>query len=1202
MKTAQGGQRIVWMVQLLGALGLLMVAMTVAQIGLELQSMRSTRKRLEAQQERLNKAAREMIQSAAEARREIQTALEESTRFTEKSDAVSSFVQTAHQISQSIKDPSAFLSLSLDTVAGNLADLEKKVLDWRARYDLNLQNLERQRIQVRNYLAALRDEAELREGREQLQKAIEFKQWQTARGEEAAPLADKILTEQAEQQRYGLSEFKDDLTDLWRIVETFNGERNADNLADLKDNQLRSTLERITSYHFEFALVQDLQIALFGNGFTIDEPHQRILVGNGGLYAMLRDALLLQREREKLQNGLGSASHDINSAVASFAESAQTGSHALAVQMEQILVGSWRQMLVFGSGSLVLLMVLAWWISRAIRDQVLAIERGRQKAHQLMQEQRAANQELERLAVALTTSEVFLQSLVENLPVYIYRKDTEGRFIFANKRFCEFKGKPCAEVLGKTNFEIDPPELARKYQAIDKELIETRQQVEMEELWIDANGEQRWNRIIKLPVLDKDGHVVATQGMFWDITSAKHSQENLRLAKEAAEAGVRAKSEFLAKMSHEIRTPMNGVVGMTDLLLDSHLSPQQREFAETIRLSGETLLTIINDILDFSKIEASRMSIEVVDFDLIRTIESTLDILATRAFSKGIEIVNSVALDVPARLRGDPGRLRQILLNLVGNAIKFTDQGEVVLRVEKESESTTETVLKFYVQDTGIGIKLEAQARLFEAFSQLDASTSNQQGGTGLGLVIAQRLVEMMKGQIGVQSESGKGSTFWFTVSLENPSENAAETYDSDLFAVRALVVDDNATSREMLRQQILAWKMEAASAASGPEALAKLRVAALEGRAYDLALLDVQMPGMDGLTLARAIKADSQIARTRLVALASLGQACSAEELKLAAIDTYVVKPIKQSRLFDCLINTMGKVAARESVVDDDLSTVGVDSSRPSTKPRDARILLADDNYINQRVALGFLRKLGYGADTVANGQAALEALSSISYDLVFMDCQMPGMNGYEATRAIRRQEQISGQDSKWKCPVHIVAVTANAMEGDREKCLAAGMDDYLSKPIRLQDIRAVLERWRRATQDSISAIEVGRAQADSLETLPLSKNQEAAPVDMQALIEASEGPEEVRELIDLYRHQSNQLMENIRLAIRSGAAEEVERYAHKLYGASANCRITAILNPLRELENMGQSGQITEAERLYTEARRQLDRIEDYFRDLSL
>jgi CheY-like chemotaxis protein/HPt (histidine-containing phosphotransfer) domain-containing protein len=365
---------------------------------------------------------------------------------------------------------------------------------------------------------------------------------------------------------------------------------------------------------------------------------------------------------------------------------------------------------------------------------------------------------------------------------------------------------------------------------------------------------------------------------------------------------------------------------------------------------------------------------------------------------------------------------------------------------------------------------------------------------------------------------------------------------------------------------------------------------------------LDVQMPGMDGLTLARAIKADSQIARTRLVALASLGQACSAEELKLAAIDTYVVKPIKQSRLFDCLINTMGKVAARESVVDDDLSTVGVDSSRPSTKPRDARILLADDNYINQRVALGFLRKLGYGADTVANGQAALEALSSISYDLVFMDCQMPGMNGYEATRAIRRQEQISGQDSKWKCPVHIVAVTANAMEGDREKCLAAGMDDYLSKPIRLQDIRAVLERWRRATQDSIGAIEVGRAQADSLETLPLSKNQEAAPVDMQALIEASEGPEEVRELIDLYRHQSNQLMENIRLAIRSGAAEEVERYAHKLYGASANCRITAILNPLRELENMGQSGQITEAERLYTEARRQLDRIEDYFRDLSL
>jgi PAS domain S-box-containing protein len=656
--------------------------------------------------------------------------------------------------------------------------------------------------------------------------------------------------------------------------------------------------------------------------------------------------------------------------------------------------------------------------------------------------------ERQRTTAALAGERQLFSTVMDSLPDNIWFKDRDSRFVAANRAMLSWTGfKNQSEIIGKTDQDIFTGEHANAALADEQRIIATGQPivgVEEKETWPD--GHETWVSTTKVPWRDGSGGLLGIFGSSRDITARKLSEKNLKMANEAAEKSGRAKSEFLANISHEIRTPMNGVIGMTGMLLDSNLNPEQREFAETIRTTSDNLLKIINDIMDFSKIEAGELAFDILDFDLIEIVEGTLDMLAERAQGKEIELAGTIEPGTPKRLRGDPGRLRQILTNLIGNAIKFTEKGEAVVRVCKERETETYVVLRFEVQDTGIGISPEAQARLFQPFNQADGSFTRKYGGTGLGLALVKELVEMMQGQIGVESQQEKGSTFWFTAQLEKQTSavNAPERSFHDLFNFQVLVVDDNATNREILRRQILAWRMRANSAASGAEALKLLRAAAIECKPYDLVLVDVQMPEMNGLTLARAIEDDPAIAGTRFILLTEFGKQISPEGPRAAGITDSCFKPVRQSRLFDCLANALlGPSTA--------LHTLAKALVEPALRKEQIRVLVADDNTVNQRVTFGQLKKLGYNADIVADGVAVLKALDRTHYDIVLMDCQMPEMDGYEATQRIRARIGNFPQP-------HIIAMTAHAMHGDREKCLAAGMNNYISKPVQLETLAAAL------------------------------------------------------------------------------------------------------------------------------------------------
>jgi PAS domain S-box-containing protein len=803
-------------------------------------------------------------------------------------------------------------------------------------------------------------------------------------------------------------------------------------------------------------------------------------------------------------------------------------------------------------------------------------------------------------------SEERYRSILENMQESYFENDLEGRLTFVNDTACKHLGYTKEELLGTMSSSLQDEAAGRKTYQAYSQLYKTGRSIKLlESEFIRKDGSRGLYELSVDLIRDSQGKPRGFRGVSRDITGRIQAEQEMKKAKEAAEAASAAKSEFLANMSHEIRTPMNGVIGMTGLLLDTELTDEQRRYAEIVHGSGELLLGLINNILDFSKLEAMKLDLESLDFDLSILLEDFAATLALPAHEKGLELICAADLDVPTQLRGDPGRLRQILANLAGNAVKFTQTGEVGIRVSLMETNENDVLLRFSVRDTGIGIPKDKLALLFNKFSQVDASTTRRYGGTGLGLVISKQLAELQGGKTGVISEEGKGSDFWFTARLGKQAGDARvqSVPPADLRDVRVLIVDDNATNREILTTRLTSWGMRTSEAQDGPRAIQRLYRARDENAPFRIAVIDMQMPGMDGEMLGRIIKADKRLADTKMVMLTSLGSRGEARQFHEVGFAAYATKPIRHQELKTILSMVLAGQNEMASAPWSIVTRHTALKMQNTVAGRRGRILLAEDNITNQQVALGILKKLGLHADAVANGVEALNALETIPYDLVLMDVQMPEMDGITATAKIRtwKTECTEGgvnqaSNIKWQASgIPIIAMTAYAMQGDRERCIEAGMNDYVSKPVSAQALADALEKWLPASDRIPSPggnipVDAGRAcglmgsSGDQVMTPPGESFSSQDP--LVAVFDKADMLVRLMNDEDLARVVAEGFLEDIpdQLALLEGClkAKDVQgvvRQAHSIKGASANVSGQAVSDLAFAIEKAGKQGDLDEA-----------------------
>jgi two-component system, sensor histidine kinase and response regulator len=810
-------------------------------------------------------------------------------------------------------------------------------------------------------------------------------------------------------------------------------------------------------------------------------------------------------------------------------------------------------------------------------DQIAARETALQKAHDELEvrvEERTYELQKEvgerRIAEkALEERTAFLDSLIKNTPVGIVAIDADESVQMCNPAFEKLFRYRQKDIIGRRLFDlISAPDVDPDVQASRQRLARAQithvvtQRKRSDGTLVDVDG-------YSVPLVVK-GCLTGAVVLYQDITERKRAEEALLRAKEVAEAANRAKSEFLANMSHEIRTPMNGIIGMTELALDTKLDMEQREYLTMVKSSADSLLTLINDILDFSKIEAGKLEVEQLDFPFEQTLGETVKVLSVRAHQKGLELTWHVAPEIPERVKGDANRLRQILVNLIGNAVKFTDRGEIAVEVNKEAEDETGTVLHFRVRDSGIGISKEKQSMIFEAFTQADSSASRKYGGTGLGLAITTRLVNLMGGRIWVESEPGQGSTFHFTAKFGFGEKSGPEISREErevLEGAVVLVVDDNRTNRIALTEMLSRWGMWPEAVESGAAALDALKAAQRHGHAFELLITDMQMPGMHGLELLARARQDDAFRTLPAILLSSSVQPPEASAAHDLGVSAYLTKPVQPRELREGLLNALAPaIRIRGQATAEERSDLGESAAM--------EVLLAEDNSVNRKLATALLEKRGHTVYVAENGREALSILDAKKADVVLMDLQMPVMDGFEAIRAIRTKEQRDGGH------LPIIALTAHAMQGDRERCLEAGADDYVTKPIRTADLFAAIER---VTKNGPAA-----------QFCPSPRAQNRSEVlDVTAALERVEGDRELlEELIRMFIEGSRATMQEMWQALGEKDAHRLDRLAHTMKGTSASLAANRVAEAALVLEMRARSGALENAGELIDSVQAELDR----------